>query len=49
MDEDRLSALAMLSIEKAMIHRLQDFNEKVIDRFATKKERIDFSVQIYIY
>ena len=43
MNEDRLSALAMLSIEKEMVHNLPDFNERVIDGFAHKKERrMDF-------
>lgn len=39
MSEDRLSALSMLSIEKLMIKNIPDFNEKVIDMFAKKKER----------
>lgn len=39
MDEERLSTLAMMSTEKEMIHKLFDFNERVIDRFANRKER----------
>ncbi|CAI6365611.1 unnamed protein product [Macrosiphum euphorbiae] len=39
MSEDRLSALSMLSIEKCMIKNIPNFNEKVIDMFAEKKER----------
>ncbi|GBO29570.1 hypothetical protein AVEN_132744-1 [Araneus ventricosus] len=37
--EDRLSALAMLSIEKRMINDIPKFNENVIDLFASKKDR----------
>lgn len=39
MSEDRLSALAMLSIEKNMINNIPEFNESVIDLFASKKNR----------
>jgi len=40
---DRLSALAMLSIEKGMIERIKDFNDLVVDHFATRKSRrMDF-------
>jgi len=39
MMEDRLTALAMLSIEKQMINNIQNFNEEVINRFAEKKDR----------
>ncbi|GBL84376.1 hypothetical protein AVEN_117150-1 [Araneus ventricosus] len=39
MSEDRLSALAMLSIEKRMINDIPKFNENVIDLFASKKDR----------
>lgn len=43
MREQRLSALAMLSIEKELIHGLVDFNERVINKFAVKKDRrVDF-------
>lgn len=43
MDEDRLSALAMMSIEKEMTRKITDFNERIIERFASKKERrMDF-------
>jgi hypothetical protein len=37
--EDRLTALAMLSIEKRMINNIPNFNEEIINRFAEKKER----------
>lgn len=39
MTEDRLVALSMLSIEKKMISEIPNFNEKVIDVFASKKKR----------
>lgn len=39
MTEDRLTALAMLSIEKQMINNIPNFNEEVINRFAEKKDR----------
>lgn len=43
MSEERLCALAMLSIEKEMIAEIPNFNERVIDRFATtKNRRMDF-------
>lgn len=43
MSQDRLSALAMLSIEKDLIMDIPDFNQKVIDKFAQNKERrMDF-------
>ena len=46
MIEERLTALAMLSIEKSMISNMHNFNESVIDLFASKKERrMDFSYQ----
>ncbi|VVC40496.1 Ribonuclease H-like domain,HAT, C-terminal dimerisation domain [Cinara cedri] len=37
MTEDRLTALAMLSIKKRMINNISNFNEEVINRFAEKK------------
>lgn len=44
MEKERLSALAMLSIEKRIIRDMVDFNERVIDMFAVKKERrMDFT------
>ncbi|KAF4514077.1 UNVERIFIED_CONTAM: hypothetical protein B566_EDAN018909 [Ephemera danica] len=44
MGEERLNALAMLSIEKQFINSIIDFNKKVIDRFAGITERrMDFS------
>ena len=43
MGNDRLSALAMLSIESQLVDQMKDFNEKVIDHFATSKiRRMDF-------
>lgn len=39
MDESRLTALAMLSMEKDLVHNMMDFNAKVIDKFASKKNR----------
>lgn len=43
MSEDRLSALAMLSIEKDMINNIPNFSDSVIDLFASKKDRrMDF-------
>ena len=43
MNEDRLNALAMLSIEKDLVRDSVDFNEAVIDKFASLKERrMDF-------
>ncbi|XP_044749776.1 zinc finger MYM-type protein 1-like [Coccinella septempunctata] len=39
MSQDRLNALACLSIEQKLIRSIPDFNEKVIDKFALKKDR----------
>lgn len=39
MAEDRLTALSMLSIEKKFVTEIENFNEKVIDKFAAKKDR----------
>lgn len=39
MSEDRLTALAMLSIEKKMINSISNFNEKVNDVFSAKKKK----------
>lgn len=39
MIEDRLTALSMLSIEKKFISKIDNFNEKVITKFASRKER----------
>ncbi|PSN44880.1 hypothetical protein C0J52_06194 [Blattella germanica] len=39
MAEDRLSALAMLSIGKEMIQNIPRFNERVMDKFAAMKGR----------
>lgn len=35
----QLNALAMVSIEKKLIHDIPDFNKKVIEKFAALKER----------
>jgi hypothetical protein len=43
MSLDRLSALAMLRVEKVMIENIIDFNDKIIDKFANREEReMDF-------
>nr|CAH7751058.1 unnamed protein product [Callosobruchus chinensis] len=43
MNQERLTALAMLSIEKQFIQDLPDFNEAVITKFAEiKNRRVDF-------
>jgi hypothetical protein len=39
MGQSRLSALSMLSIEKTLVKNIANFNEKVIDHFAERKER----------
>ena len=39
MTNERLSALGMLPIEKNMIAEIKDFNEKVMDHFASVKNR----------
>lgn len=39
MTEERLTALSMLSVEKKFISQISNFNEKVIDKFASKKDR----------
>lgn len=39
MSEDRLTSLSMLSIEKKFISEIDNFNDKVITKFATRKER----------
>lgn len=44
MKEERLTALGMLSCEKAFVNEIDNFNKKVIDVFASKKERrMDFN------
>lgn len=43
MSQERLSALAMLSIERDFIMAIPDFNQRVIEKFASSKERrMDF-------
>nr|CAH7720856.1 unnamed protein product [Callosobruchus chinensis] len=39
MTEDRLNALAVLSIEKKFVQSIPDFDNKVIEIFSTKKAR----------
>lgn len=39
MGHSRLNALAMLSIEKELVHRTRDFNARVIDHFVAMKDR----------
>ncbi|KAL4153992.1 hypothetical protein QTP88_001825 [Uroleucon formosanum] len=44
MHQERLSALAMLSIEKNFVMHIADFNNKVMELFASSKERrLDFT------
>ena len=43
MEQERLTALAMMSIEKKLVNEITDFNEHVIDNFAAEKNRrMDF-------
>nr|CAH7753975.1 unnamed protein product [Callosobruchus chinensis] len=43
MTEDRLNALAVLSIEKKFVQSIPDFDNKVIEIFCTEKARgMDF-------
>ncbi|KAM4567259.1 zinc finger MYM-type protein 1-like isoform 2-T3 [Odontesthes bonariensis] len=39
MTQDRLNALAMLSLEKKLVRDIPDFNKRVIEKLATQKER----------
>lgn len=39
MGQERLNALAMLSMERELVLSMPDFNERVIDCFAALKER----------
>ncbi|XP_030612064.1 zinc finger MYM-type protein 1-like [Archocentrus centrarchus] len=39
MTQDRLNALAMLSMEKRLVTEMTDFNKNVIEKFAGQKER----------
>ena len=39
MGQDRLNAVAMLSMERELVRNMPDFNERVIDHFAALKER----------
>lgn len=47
MGNDRLNALAMLSINKHFVHNINNFDEKVIEEFISMKERrIDFTYKL---
>lgn len=39
MGQERLSALAMLTIERVLIKKIKDFNENLIEHFASQKDR----------
>ncbi|XP_063744370.1 zinc finger MYM-type protein 1-like [Eleginops maclovinus] len=39
MSQDRLNALAMLSMEKNLVKTIPDFNQRVIEKFAAVKDR----------
>ena len=39
MGQDRLNALAMLSIENGLVRDIPNFNTRVIERFAAQKDR----------
>ncbi len=39
MTQERLNALAMLSMEKRLVTEITDFNQKVIEKFASQKVR----------
>lgn len=39
MEEERLSALRMLSAEKVLLSNIKNFNEQVIDLFSCKREQ----------
>ena len=48
MGQDRLDALAVLSIHKNEIKIMQSFNDLVIERFAAKKKKkLDAGVSVY--
>ena len=48
MTNERLNALACLSIQKDMIRKTPEFNQKVIEKFAKAKERsVDFLYKSY--
>ena len=40
MGQERLNALAILSMERELVLNIRDFNEKFIDCFAALKERL---------
>jgi hypothetical protein len=39
MNEDRLTALSMLFVEKRLVSSIKDCNTKVAEKFASKKYR----------
>jgi len=39
MTQERLNALALLSMEKRLVTEMTDFNQRVIEKFAGQKER----------
>ncbi|KAJ4430706.1 hypothetical protein ANN_19297 [Periplaneta americana] len=46
MSQDRLTALALLSVEKKLVADMEGFNSKVIDSFCNNKERrMDFTLR----
>jgi hypothetical protein len=45
MNQERLLALSMLSIEKSMIAEIEDFNQKVIEKFCSKTRRMEFTLK----
>lgn len=46
--QERLNAMAMLSIEKRLVTEMTDFNQKVIDKFASQKERSKICFQVVL-
>lgn len=39
MTQERLNALALLSMEKRLVTEMTDFNQRVVEKFAGQKER----------
>lgn len=39
MTQERLNALALLSMEKRLVTEMTDFNQRVIEKFAVQRER----------
>lgn len=47
MTNDRLNALAMMSISRDIVDRIADFDERVLEKFVTMKERrMDFIYRV---